>query len=148
MVVKEQSKIENLKSKIEMDPFAQSLGIELLELGQGRSRLAMTLQPHMVNFHGIPHGGAIFALADAAFAAAGNSHGRVAVALSMTINYRAAVPPDTRLLAEAVEESLGGRTGLYRITVTADDPQQTLVAVCSGTVYRKKEWLIDENKKL
>jgi acyl-CoA thioesterase len=113
----------------------------LLELELGRSRLAMTLQPHMLNFHGIPHGGAIFALADAAFAAASNSHGQVAVALSMTINYRAAVPVGTRLLAEAVEKSLGGRTGLYRITITADDPERTLVALCDGTVYRKKEMI-------
>jgi len=133
----------NLKSKIGADPFAQSLGIELLELKPGYSRLAMILQPHMVNFHGIPHGGAIFSLADAAFAAAGNSHGQVAVALSMTINFRAAVPVGARLLAEAVEQSLGGRTGLYRITVTADDEQKTLVALCDGTVYRKKELIRD-----
>lgn len=128
-----------MKSKIAADPFAQSLGIELLELAAGRSRLAMTLQPHMLNFHGIPHGGAIFTLVDAAFAAAGNSHGQVAVALSMTINYCAAVPVGTRLLANAVEESLGGRTGLYRITVTTDDPEPKLVALCDGTVYRKKK---------
>ncbi len=137
----QQSTIENLKSKITADPFAQSMGIELLEMKPGYSRMAMALQPHMVNFHGTPHGGAIFTLADAAFAAACNSHGQVAVALSMTINYRAAVAPDTRLLVEAVEESLGGRTGLYRMTVTADDKQKTLVAVCDGTAYRKKEMI-------
>jgi acyl-CoA thioesterase len=133
------SKEFSLKSKIEADPFARSLGIELLALRPGYSRLAMTLQPHMLNFHGIPHGGAIFSLADAAFAAAGNSHGQVAVALSMTINFRSAVPSGTRLLAEAIEQSLGGRTGLYRITVTADNEEKRLVAVCDGTVYRKKE---------
>ena len=110
-------------------------------MGPGYSRLAMILQPHMVNFHGIPHGGAIFTLADAAFAAAGNSYGQVAVALSMTINYRTAVAIGTRLLAEATEESLGGRTGLYRITVTVDDPQKTVVALCDGTIYRKKEFI-------
>ena len=140
---KEHSKIGSLKSKIQADSFARSMGIELLELKPGYSRMAMTLQAHMLNFHGIPHGGAIFSLADAAFAAAGNSHGQVAVALSMTINFRASVPVGTRLLAEAVEESLGGRTGLYRITVTADDSQQTLVALCDGTVYRKKELIGD-----
>jgi len=133
--------INTLKSKIKADPFTQSLGIELLELGPGFSRVAMTVQPHMVNFHGIPHGGAIFTLADAAFAAAGNSHGQVAVALSMTINYRMTVPIGTRLLAEAVEESLGKRTGLYRITVATNDPQPKLVALCDGTVYRKQEWI-------
>ncbi len=131
----------SLKSKIAADPFTRSLGIELLTLRPGYSRVAMTLQPHMLNFHGIPHGGAIFSLADAAFGAAGNSHGQVAVALSMTINFRTTVPSGTRLQAEAVEQSLGGRTGLYRITVTADDEEKTLVALCDGTVYRKKELL-------
>jgi acyl-CoA thioesterase len=144
---KQEVNIQQLKSRIEADPFARFLGIELVELGQGYSRMAMTLQPQMVNFHGIPHGGAIFSLADAAFAAASNSHGQVAVALSMTINYRTAVSPGTRLLAEAVEVSLGGRTGLYRITVTTADSPETLVAVCDGTVYRKKELIEGSNKE-
>jgi len=69
--------------KISQDPFARWMGIGLQELRPGYSRVAMMLTPQMVNFHGIPHGGAIFALADAAFATASNSHGQTAVALSI-----------------------------------------------------------------
>ena len=72
---------ETLAQVIAADPFARSLGIELLHLQPGHSRMAMVLQPHMDNFNGLAHGGAVFTLADAAFAAASNAHGTVAVAL-------------------------------------------------------------------
>lgn len=124
--------------RISQDPFARFLGIELLELGPGTSKVTMIVQEHMLNFHGIPHGGVIFSLADAAFAAASNSHGQTALALAVTINYLAAVPVDTRLVAEATEESLGNRTSLYRLAVKAEDG--TLVALAHGRAHRKKEF--------
>jgi acyl-CoA thioesterase len=127
--------------KISQDPFAKWMGIELQELRPGYSRVAMTLTPQMMNFHGIPHGGAIFSLADAAFAAASNSHGQTAVALSMTIHYMAAVEPGTRLVAEAQELRKGNRTGFYQITVKTEAGD--LVAACQAVVYRKKESLVE-----
>lgn len=44
----------------------------------------------MLNFHGLPHGGVIFSLADAAFAAACNSYGQAAVTLNVNISFLAA----------------------------------------------------------
>lgn len=127
--------------KISQDPFARSLGIELQELRPGYSRVAMTLTPQMVNFHGIPHGGAIFTLADAAFAAAANSHGQMAVALSMTIHYLAAAQPGTRLVAEAQEQRKGHRTGFYQIMVKTEGGD--LIASCQAVVHRKREPLVE-----
>lgn len=132
--------IDPVFRKISQDPFARWLGIELQELGAGYSRVAMMLTPQMVNFHGIPHGGAIFSLADAAFAAAGNSHGQAAVALSMTIQYLAAAEPGTRLVAEAQELRKGHRTGFYQITVKTEAGE--LIAACQAVVHRKRESLI------
>ena len=129
--------LDQIHQRISQDPFARFLGIELLELREGYSKVAMTVGEHMLNFHRIPHGGAIFSLADAAFAAASNSHGRTAVALNVNISFLAAVPVGTRLYAEATEESLGNRTALYRLTVTAEDG--TPIALCHGTVFRKSE---------
>ena len=60
--------VDRIFEKVSQDPFARFLGIELLELRKGYSHVAMTVHEHMLNFHGIPHGGAIFTLADAAFA--------------------------------------------------------------------------------
>ena len=126
--------------KISQDPFAKSMGIELQELRPGYSRVAMTITPELMNFHGTPHGGAIFSLADAAFAAAGNSHGQAAVALSMTIQYLAAAAPGTRLVAEAQELRKGNRTGFYQITVKTQSGE--LIATCQAVVHRKSELLI------
>jgi acyl-CoA thioesterase len=123
--------------KISQDPFAQWLGIELQELRPGYGRVSMTLTPQMMNFHGIPHGGAIFSLADAAFAAASNSHGQTAVALSMTIHYLATAEPGTRLVAEAQELQKGNRSGFYQITVKTEGGD--LIATCQGVVHRRRE---------
>lgn len=125
----------DVREKIQGDPFARSLGIELLELRPGYSKARMTVRDDMLNFHGIPHGGAIFSLADAAFAAASNSYGTQAVALGMNVHYLAAAEVGTTLYAEAREEKLGRRTALYHIRVT--DPDGRLIASCQGLVYRR-----------
>lgn len=132
---------DQIVQRIGQDPFACFLGIELLELRAGYSKVAMIVREELLNFHGIPHGGAIFSLADAAFAAASNSHGQTAVALSVSMNFLSTVPVGTRLLAEATEESLGRRTALYRLAVTAEDG--TAIALGHGTVYRKHERWVD-----
>jgi acyl-CoA thioesterase len=122
------------------DLFARHLGIELLELQPGFSRAALKLSPYMVNGLGLPHGAVIFALADFAFAAACNSHGRAAVAQSMDIHFLASPKPNTRLTAEAEELHLGKSTGLYRIWVTDDQGQ--LIAELHGMAFRKGKQLL------
>jgi len=127
--------------RFRQDPYADLLGMELLEVRSGYSLMSMVVREDMVNFHGIPHGGAIFSLADSAFAAASNSHGQTSVALNIEISYVRMVVPGTKLIAEATEEYLGKRTALYHITVSTDEGD--LVASCHGVVYRKKEWFLE-----
>jgi len=127
--------------RISQDPFAKRMGIELQELRPGYSRVSMTLRQDMLNFHGIPHGGAIFSLADAAFAAASNSHGQTAVALSMTIQYLAAAEPGSHLVAEAQELRKGYRSGFYQIAVRKETGD--LIASCQAVVYRKQEFFVE-----
>jgi acyl-CoA thioesterase len=107
-----------LGQRLQAEPWARALGVEYLEVRRGYCRVALDLQPHMLNFQGTPHGGVIFSLADAAFSAACNSHGEAAVALSMTIEYLASPPPGARLFAEGRERRQGRRAGFYEITVT------------------------------
>jgi acyl-CoA thioesterase len=127
--------------KIGQDPFAKRMGIELQEVRPGYSRVGMTLTPDMLNFHGIPHGGAIFSLADAAFAAASNSHGQMAVALSVTISFLAAAEPGSHLVAEAQELRKGHRSGFYQIAVRKETGD--LIATCQAVVYRKQEFFAE-----
>jgi len=138
----EQDVQQQLLLKFRQDPYAELLGIDVLDVKPGYGLLSMEVRDDMVNFHGIPHGGAIFSLADAAFAAASNSHGQMAVALNIEISYLRMVTPGTRLIAEANEEHLGKRTAQYHITVSTDDGD--LVASCHGVVYRRKEWFLEE----
>jgi len=110
-----------LRARVENDPWARALGIRYLDLRRGYCRVSLTLQPHMLNFQGHPHGGVIFSLADVAFGAACNSHGEDAVALSVTINYLAAVTSEAVLVAEAHEVKQGRRAGFYQMSVATDD---------------------------
>ncbi len=130
---------EAIFRRFSQDPFARFLGIELLDMREGYAKAALTVQEHMLNAHGAPHGGVVFSLADAVFAAASNSHGQVAVALNVDVHFVAAASPGARLYAEATEEHLGRRVGLYRLAVTTEDG--TLIALCHGTVYRKEQSL-------
>lgn len=132
--------LAKIREKLSADPYAKHMGIELMELKKGYAKLKMTVEPHMVNFHGIPHGGAIFTLADQAFAASCNSHGHVAVALNVNISFLAAPAVGSIVYAEGQEVNSTRRTGLYQIEVT--DEAGRLIANFQGLAYRKDQPLI------
>jgi acyl-CoA thioesterase len=111
------------------DRASQGLGIEIMEVGPGRATLQMTIQPHMVNGHGIAHGGFIFTLADSAFAFACNSHNERTVAAQGSISFVRPGRLGDRLVARAVEISRSGRSGIYDVRVSAGD---TVVAEFRG----------------
>jgi acyl-CoA thioesterase len=119
------------------DPFARSLGVELIEVAPGYGVVAMRVRADMLNSHETAHGGAVFALADAAFAVASNSHGPLAVALEISINYVSPARVGDRLVAEAREETQGRRVGVYRLKVSKEDG--TVVALAQATAYRKSQ---------
>ncbi len=118
------------------DQFAERANIELLSVSPGAARAKMTLHPHHANGYGTVQGGAIFTLADFAFAAASNSHGNVAVAINVSITFMKAGKVGT-LWAEAREISRNFKLGSY--TVEVKDDQGELVALFQGLAYRKSE---------
>jgi acyl-CoA thioesterase len=99
------------------DNASRGLGMELLEVGPGRARVAMTVTATMVNGHGICHGGFIFTLADSAFAFACNSYGQRVVAHHCSVTFIAPAHLGMRLIAGAAELHRGERSGIYDITV-------------------------------
>jgi acyl-CoA thioesterase len=103
------------------DPATKALGMEILEIGPGFARMAMDIAPHMVNGHGTCHGGYIFTLADSAFAFACNTHNERTVAAHCAISFLRPVAAGTRLVATATERSRAGRSGIYDVTVCAED---------------------------
>ncbi|HEX7065486.1 MAG TPA: hotdog fold thioesterase [Bacillales bacterium] len=119
------------------DPYAEFLGMELKKVEAGYACVTMKIEKHMLNFNGSANGGAIFSLADYAFAVASNSHGQAAMGITMTMHYLEAGRSGQHLTAVAVEEKEPGRLGLYRIEVKNED--EDLIALAEGMVYRKKK---------
>ena len=102
------------------DKASQGLGMQVLEVGPGRARLAMPIAEHMTNGHGTCHGGFIFTLADSAFAFACNSHGQNAVAQHCSVTFLSPAQRGMRLVAEARERQRGERSGIYDVTVRTE----------------------------
>jgi acyl-CoA thioesterase len=116
------------------DYFRELLGIQVLEVKDGYAKLSMKLSRNHTNFMGSAHGGAIFALADCAFAEAVNYGDKTAVAVQVDINFLRPAFEGDILTAEAVRTSEGKTFGLYQVTVRNEEK---LFAIFSGLAYKK-----------
>ena len=116
------------------DAWARETGIKLIEVSTGRAKIRMMIEGRHLNGHGTVHGGAIFTLADTAFALASNSHGIPAAAINAHISYVKSASAGT-LYADAVESSLSPKIATYSVIVTDDKGER--IALFEGMVYRK-----------
>ena len=122
------------------DLFSQWLGIEVLEIKEGYSKIKMLVREEMINGFGIVHGGVTFSMADSAFAFACNNRNVLSVALDTSINFLKPVHVGDELIAEASEIHNGRSTGLYQIRIF--NQHQHEVAVFKGTCFRTHKTLI------
>jgi len=127
-----------LLSHFQKDTYASLIGATMEAVEPGYCRVSIQVTESMLNFHGTTHGGIVFGIADIAFAAACNSHGQVAVALSMDIHYLNASKLGDHLVAEAKEVSRSASTALYDITVT-ERASQKVIAKLQAMAYRKRQ---------
>lgn len=121
------------------DKFARHAGIELVDVGPGWAKASMKIEPFHFNGAKTVHGGAIFTLADFAFAVASNSHGTLAMGINTSVNFVKAAMKGT-LYAEAKEQSRNPKLASYSVMIT--DDAGDVVAIFQGMVYRKKESII------
>jgi len=122
------------KTMYERDPASQALGMTLDAIRPGYARMRMRVRDDMLNGHGTCHGGYIFMLADSAFAFACNSHNFNTVGAGCTIDYLAPGRAGDVLVAEAVEQALSGKTGVYDVVVTDQDGRK--IALFRGKSHR------------
>jgi acyl-CoA thioesterase len=116
------------------DAFSKWLGVEVIDVGEGRCELRMPVREEMTNGFGTAHGGIVFALADTALAFCTNSSGEISVALDCTISYPAAARPGDVLTAVGVQETSSRKIGFASVTVRNQD--DVVVGHFRGTVYR------------
>jgi acyl-CoA thioesterase len=124
------------------DAFSQWLGIKVLEVREGYSKIQMALREEMLNGFGVIHGGVAFSLADSAFAFACNNRNNLSMALDTSITFTKTMHPDDVLTAEAKELHNGRSTGLYHITIT--NQKGEAVAYFKGTCFRTGKPLIPQ----
>lgn len=125
---------------MQKDLFSQWLGIHIIEIKEGYSKLKMIVRKEMVNGFDIVHGGITFSLADSAFAFACNNRNNLSVALDTSINFIKPVHVGDELIAEAKEVHNGRSTGLYQVTIT--NQKDHTVAIFKGTCFRTNKNLV------
>ncbi|MEK0427567.1 MAG: hydroxyphenylacetyl-CoA thioesterase PaaI [Pseudomonadota bacterium] len=123
------------------DRATQGLGIELLEVRPGYARMEMKVRNDMLNGHAMCHGGFIFTLADSTFAFACNSYNVQTVAAGCTIEFLTPAFEGERLQAEAIEQSRGGKTGIYDVVVT--NPEGRKIALMRGKSHQLKGAVVE-----
>lgn len=124
-----------LKDFFKSDRFAALAGVELLEVGEGRARARMLVTHDHLNGGGWCQGGALFTLADLAFAAAVNSHLQLTVSTSSNITYFKSVGEGTMVFADAQETVNHHRMPYAEVRIT--DEQGDLIALFTSSGYRK-----------
>lgn len=123
----------DLKTRLEAmnaAPFALHLGMETVSIGENEAVVRMSTEG-LTNALGTVHGGAIFSLADQAFALAANSRGDPQVALNASIIYLKPGRGDLVAKARKVEENRS--TSVYEVQVMQGDE---VVAVFHGIGYK------------
>ncbi len=129
------------KTMYERDPASQALGMTLDAIRPGYARMSMRVRADMLNGHATCHGGFIFTLADSAFAFACNSYNFNTVGAGCTIDYLAPGREGERLVAEAVEQALAGKTGVYDVTVKNEEGRT--IALFRGKSHRVSGMVVE-----
>ena len=111
--------LEDARAYFEGDRFAVENGMTLDAIGDGWAECSLTIAPRHLNANGGVMGGAIFTLADFAFAAASNSLHRPTVGQQISVNFLSAAR-GARLIARAKCRKDGKTTCVYTVDVTDD----------------------------
>lgn len=131
---------EKARNIFNRDRYAKLTGVEIVEVGSGFCKARMKIEDKHLNAANVVQGGAIFTLADLAFAVASNSHGKVALSVNVHISYLQSVSSGV-LYAAASEVGTPGKLGVYDVVVTDDRDQ--IIAKFNGMVYRKNQSVVD-----
>ncbi|MEK3936180.1 hotdog fold thioesterase [Sporosarcina sp. FSL W7-1349] len=130
---------EEIRSFLEQEPYAQYLGMKLVDLGLGTATAELVPTKDMVNAHNTVHGAVLFSLADYVFAVASNSYGKTAVGVTTTMNFMSAAFAGEKITATAREDKRNHRLAWYTIEINNG---KELIATMQAMVYRKSEYFV------
>lgn len=128
-----------VKKMMAKDTFSNFLGIEILEIAEGKCKLKMIVKDDMLNGFHIAHGGISYSLSDSAMAFASNSYGMHAVSIESSISHIKPIRSGEVLTAEAIEISRNNKIGVYQVKILSND--KLLISDFKGTVYiTSRKW--------
>ena len=119
----------------EHDRFAAVNGIQLTEIREGYARAEMTVTHDHLNGGRVCQGGALFTLADLAFAALTNSGPSLAFGVQSNITFSRSAVEGDHMCAEA--EATIDHHKLPFCEVRISNQRGELIAVFTGLAYRK-----------
>ncbi len=119
------------------DRFALSIGAHLTEVKEGSAKAQLTVEERHLNGGGVCQGGAIYTLADLAFAAVTNSHGILSLGISNTITFLKSAQLGDTITAECTE--LFNHHKLPYCDIKITNQHGELLAVMTGLAYRMKK---------
>jgi acyl-CoA thioesterase len=124
--------LDRIRAYFTNDRYAAHAGIELVDIAPDRATARMPVtETHWNSLRGI-HGGAVFTLADFAFAAAANTCGKATVAINASASFFRSVSGGT-LTATAEAVHRGRRISYFLVTVR--DEEETIIASFQGMAY-------------
>lgn len=127
------SGFEELKEFLKNDNFREFLGVEVLEIGNYYAKVKGIVKKEHLNFHNVCHGAFIAALADFAFAIAGNSDGKKRLAITIKIDFFKPAFEGDELIAES-RRIRGDKIAFFEMFVYKG---KDVIAKSEGIVYRK-----------
>jgi acyl-CoA thioesterase len=123
------------KRLVDNDRFAAYTGVKLISAQPGHAVTRLTVEDKHLNGVDFVQGGAIFTLADYAFAAASNAEGFPTVSIAASISY-VKTPRGKHITAEAKQVSATNRLCSYLVNVY--DESGELAAQMTATGYIKR----------
>ncbi len=123
--------LEEQRRRFNLSPYAQLLGVEVVELGKGYARATLTVRAEHYGWHGRPHGGLIISLMDEAWGAACNTlDDRLHLAVQLNVHLVGNVEQGQKLEAEARVLHSGETTDMAEITV--HNSEGKVIALATG----------------
>jgi acyl-CoA thioesterase len=131
--------VKKLREYSQKDNFFKFMGVEILEIEEGKAKVRLKFQEKHMNFFNAGHGGAIYSLGDAAFQLACNASAdiEIAVALNTSLSHIKKVDVGETLIADAEVVSHTNRTSVTDISITNE--KKELVALFRGLAYVKRK---------
>lgn len=123
--------LDEVRERFSQDRFATVNGAVIDEIGEGYAKCSMTLNETHRNALGAVMGGAIFTLADFAFAVASNWNKNPQVSLNASVSFLGKAR-GSQLVAVAHKLKEGRKTCYYEVMVSDELGNQVAHMTCNG----------------